>query len=37
MKGSVPVDEHFPHKDSYHVWETNECIWDAMLNQTNIS
>ena len=37
MKGKAPVDEHFPFKDSFHVWEENGVVWDAMLNQTNIS
>lgn len=36
MKGAVPVDEHFP-RSGYHVWENNGTVWDAMLNQTNIS
>lgn len=31
------VDEHFPRRDKYHVWEQNGlCLWDAVLNQINI-
>src|SRR5690606_19353370 len=40
LKGSkhlAPVDEHFFDHKKYHVHEDNSCVWDAMLNQTNIS
>jgi len=36
MKGKAPVDEYFPYADSCHVYEGQNCVWDAMLNQTNI-
>ncbi|RPA82996.1 PARP-domain-containing protein [Ascobolus immersus RN42] len=36
-KGSAPVDEHFPHKDSYHVYTGPDgTIYDGALNQTQI-
>lgn len=36
VKGKAPVDDHCPVGDKYHVYCDDDCIWDCMLNQTNI-
>ena len=34
--GAAPVDEHSGMVDTHQVLSTLECVWDAMLNQTDV-
>ena len=36
-KGRAVVDRECHSAQSYHVWDDDEGVWDATLNQTNIS
>jgi len=35
--GAAPVDKHCPWYGSGEVLESDGCVWNAMLNQTNIT
>ncbi|KAJ3108880.1 Poly [ADP-ribose] polymerase 2 [Phlyctochytrium planicorne] len=35
-KGKAPVDEQFYDAHNYSVYQTADCVYDAMLNQTDI-
>lgn len=37
LKGVIPVDEHFPHKDTSKVYESKGEVFSATLNQSNLS
>eukprot|EP00122_Pirum_gemmata_P020061 Pgem_evm1s18766 len=34
-KGKAAVDTNCPQSNVFHVYESNGCVYDAMLNQTN--
>ena len=37
LKGVIPVDEHFPHKNICKVYESKGEVFSATLNQSNLS
>lgn len=37
LKGVIPVDEHFPHKNTCKVYESKGEVFSATLNQFNLT
>lgn len=36
MKGRAAVDTLFPDHKKYHVFQEADCVWDCMLNQSDV-